>query len=149
MSNTELISLGKRIAELRIARQLKQTELSYEAGVSHRTLQRLEAGEVVKTDGLINVLRSLGRLEGVMAALDSSGFSPYERLADAGLKVSQLKKQRNVTALLGGEESGPGVSKPSTRKRRVRHSRDVSSVVDKSPGPTVKAVKVQWPEDQR
>jgi transcriptional regulator with XRE-family HTH domain len=148
MSNTELVALGKRIAELRIARQLKQTELAYEAGLSHRTLQRLEAGEVVKTDGLINVLRSLGRLEGVMVALDSSSLSPYEMLAEAGLKVSQLKTQRDAKALIGGEEAGFGISKPSARKRRVRRSRDAGSVVGKSSGPS-KAVKVQWPEDQR
>lgn len=81
-----------------------------------------------------------------MVALDSSGFSPYEMLADAGLKVSQMKKQGNVTALIGGEEAGLGIAKPSTRKRRVRRSRDTGSVVGKSSGPSVKAVKVQWPD---
>ena len=92
MSNIELRTLGNCIAELRIARQLKQTELAYEAGISHRTLQRLEAGEPVKSDGLMKVIKCLGRGEKVLAALDLSGFSPYERLAETGLKVSELEK---------------------------------------------------------
>jgi len=136
MSEIDLKELGKRIAELRIARRMKQTELAYEAGVSHRTLQRLEAGEVVKSDGLLKVINCLGRLETVMAALGSSGFSPYERLADAGLKVSQLERQR----------AAAGSARPATRKRRVRRS---GQVPDQAADASGKAVHVQWPEDER
>jgi transcriptional regulator with XRE-family HTH domain len=144
MKNGDLTALGEQIAELRISRQLKQTELAYEAGVSHRTLQRLEAGEVVKSDGLIKVISCLGRLKEVMAALGATDFSPYEMLADAGLKVSQLKKQRNAQAPVGGD----GTSKPATRKRRVRHTAKSSPELGKVAESAGKKVKVQWPEDQ-
>jgi transcriptional regulator with XRE-family HTH domain len=142
MLNSELLALGQRIAELRIARQLKQTELAYEAGVSHRTLQRLEAGEVVNSDGLIKVIKRLGRLDGVLAALGTSGFSPYEKLAEAGLKVSQLKQQRPAA---GDSRAGSGVS---AQKRRVRRSRAMASPSDQSAERAATAVQVQWPEDQ-
>ncbi len=144
MLNSELLALGQQIAELRIAARLKQTELAYEAGVSHRTLQRLEAGEAVNSAGLMKVIKCLGRLEVVLAALDSPGFSPYEKLAEAGLKVSQLKQQRPATVLAGEDRAGPGVS----AKRRVRRSRAVVSQSDQSAERAVTAVKVQWPEDQ-
>ena len=136
MNDIELVTLGKRIAALRIARQLKQTELAYEAGVSHRTLQRLESGEPVKSDGLLKVIRCLGRLESVLGALDDVGFSPYERLADAGLKVSELRKQG----------AGSRDSKPPSGRRRVRRSRGEAQPSDTTV--THKTVTVQWPEDQ-
>ncbi len=145
MLNSELLALGQQIAELRIARQLKQTELAYEAGVSHRTLQRLEAGEAVNSAGLIKVIKCLGRLDGLLAALESPGFSPYEKLAEVGLKVSQLKQQRPAAVLTGEGRAGSGVS----AKRRVRRSRAVASPSDKSAERAVTTVQVQWPEDQR
>lgn len=139
MTDVDLRELGKQLAELRVARELKQTELAYEAGVSHRTLQRLEAGEVVKSDGLLKVIKCLGRLDTVMAALDSSGFSPYEKLADAGLKLSQLDRQRSAPRQPAHE------IKSRVRKRRVR--RPVG--VERESGGCAKSVQVQWPEDQQ
>lgn len=138
--------LGQRIAELRIARQLKQTELAYEAGVSHRTLQRLEAGEAIKSDGLLQVLKCLGRLDATLAALEPQGFSPYEKLAEAGLKVSELKPQRpgpafSLTAR-GGAIAATG------HKRRVRRARTQASRNDKPADRITGTVTVQWPEDQ-
>ncbi|WP_366057962.1 helix-turn-helix transcriptional regulator, partial [Oceanicoccus sp.] len=41
---------------MRITKKLKQSELAYEAGVSERTLQRLEAGDIIKSDGLLKVV---------------------------------------------------------------------------------------------
>lgn len=143
MPNKELQQLGQRIAQLRIARQLKQTELAYEAGVSHRTLQRLEAGEPIKSDGLMQVIKCLGRLDATLAALESQGFSPYERLAEAGLKVSQLRQQRPAAAPAGVPEPGE-----AAHKRRVRRARSKSPRVDTAADRTKGTVAVQWPEDQ-
>lgn len=143
MSNGELIALGQRIAELRIARRLKQTELAYEAGVSHRTLQRLEAGEPVKSDGLVKVIKCLGRLEGLLGALESTAFSPYEKLAEAGLQVSQLKRQR--PADMPAVERQPG----QAHKRRVRRTGTRATQADAAADGGNSVVKVQWPEDQR
>ena len=140
MSDGDLRELGERIAALRLAKQLKQTELAYEAGVSHRTLQRLEAGQVVKSDGLLKVLKCLDCLEGIMAALDSSGFSPYERLTDAGLKVSKLDQQHSER-----RQSARGDAISARRKRRVRRP----AGVEPAAGSSAKSVHVQWPEDQQ
>lgn len=143
MSNKELEALGQHIAELRIMRQLKQAELAYEAGVSHRTLQRLEAGEPVKSDGLMQVIKCLGRLDAVLGALALQGFSPYEKLAEAGLKVSQLKPQRQGA-------TPAGVSEPDApvHKRRVRRARTQARSAAAAAGRAEGTVTVQWPEDQ-
>jgi len=143
MSTTELIPLGQRIAELRIARQLKQRELAYEAGVSHRTLQRLEAGEPIRSDGLLKVIRCLGRLDAVLAALASGSFSPYEKLAEAGLKVSELKQQPPGPAFNRGARAGA-----TARKRRVRRARAGAADTGAAASRASRAVTVQWPEDQ-
>jgi transcriptional regulator with XRE-family HTH domain len=143
MPNNELQQLGQRIAQLRIARQLRQTELAYEAGVSHRTLQRLEAGEPIKSDGLVQVIKCLGRLDATLAALESQGFSPYEKLAEAGLKVSQLRQQRPAAAPAGVQEPGAPVA-----RRRVRRARSTTARVDTPADRTTSTVAVQWPEDQ-
>ena len=146
MNTNDLLALGRRIAELRIARQLKQTELAYEAGVSLRTLQRLELGEPVKSDGLIKVIKCLGQWDEVLAALHAEDFSPYDKLAEAGLNVSQLKKQRPAAAPAGKQQAALG---ESAHKRRVRRSRAVVSVSGKPAARADNTVTVQWPEDQR
>jgi transcriptional regulator with XRE-family HTH domain len=143
MQNSGLQALGQRIAALRIARQFKQTELAYEAGVSHRTLQRLEAGEAIKSDNLLQVVKCLGRLDAVLAALESQGFSPYEKLAEAGLKVSQLRQRRPDIASAGAREPGAPVV-----RRRVRRAGTPASRADAVADHTIGTVTVQWPEDQ-
>ena len=140
MPNKELQALAQRIAELRIARQLKQTELAYEAGVSHRTLQRLEAGEPIRSDGLLQVIRCLGRLDDVLAALESQAFSPYEKLAEAGLRVSQLKPHAAAPTDL--DTGAP------PHKRRVRRARAATTRADAAAEHAHGTVTVQWPEDQ-
>ncbi len=144
MPNPELIVLGQRISELRIARRLTQVELAYEAGVSHRTLQRLEAGEPVKSDGLVKIIKCLGQLDSILDALESTAFSPYEKLAEAGLKVSRLKPQR--PAAMPAAERQPG----RVLKRRVRRTRAEAAQPDAAAAAGDNSVvKVQWPEDQR
>ena len=141
MSDPDLVALGNRVAELRIARRLKQSELAYEAGVSHRTLQRLEAGEVVRSDGLSRVLKCLGRWDAVLDALQPEAFSPYARLADAGLKMTDLEKQGKALA------SGSAAPVSAARKRRVRRSSKDSADAERLSGR--RAVSVQWPEDRQ
>ena len=141
MNDEELLGLGRRVADLRIAQGWKQTELAYEAGVSHRTLQRLEAGQAVRSDVLLRVLKCLGRLDGVLAALAPAGQSPYEQLADAGLKLADLGRQ---DVRPGADEPAGAATGPS-RRRRVRRS---SHSEDDRAG-EVRAPRVQWPEDQQ
>lgn len=127
MSDIGLEALGRQVAALRISRQLKQSELAYEAGVSHRTLQRLEAGEAIRSDGLLRIFRCLGRLDEVLSALDVAA-SPYELLSSEGLQVSELDRRKSE----GRERS---------RRQRVRRSARTAGTQNK--------VKIQWPEDQQ
>ena len=64
----ELIELGRRVREERIAVGLKQKELADRAAISPDTLSTLENGRPVSTEKLALILRELGH-EGVLQNL--------------------------------------------------------------------------------
>jgi putative transcriptional regulator len=79
-----LRELGQRLARTRLERNLSQGGLAREAGVSKRTVERLEAGESVKVDSLVRVLRGLGQLEALDRLIAEPLPSPIERLRTEG-----------------------------------------------------------------
>lgn len=75
-----LTELGGRLARTRLERNLSQEKLAAEAGVSKRTVERLEAGEPVKSNSLIRTLRALGQLEILDRLVPEPVPSPVERV---------------------------------------------------------------------
>jgi transcriptional regulator with XRE-family HTH domain len=65
MSDEALLQeLGQRIARLRLERNLSQAQLAEQAGISKRTLERLEAGaSATQLSLFLRVLRQLDLLE--------------------------------------------------------------------------------------
>ena len=149
MIEQQLITLGSHLARLRFSKQLKQAELAYEAGVSLRTLQRLEAGEIVRSDVLIKVIACLGKLDGVMAALATTEFSPFEMLADAGLRPTQLRERPTIPLNNERNRDNTGAANTSGRgKRRVRRAAKTPTRASKPGAANSPAVTVLWPEDK-
>lgn len=89
-----LSELGDRLARHRRERNWTQAQAAAEAGVGQATLQRAERGESVQMTSMIKLLRALGLLGGLDAAVPESIELPIARL----------------------EREAPGV------RRRVRHS---------------------------
>ena len=80
-----LRELGGRLAAARLARNLTQAALAEEAGVSKRTVERLESGEVAaRLSGLVRVCRALGLVDRLDALVPSPTPSPVEQLKLAG-----------------------------------------------------------------
>jgi putative transcriptional regulator len=79
-----LAELGRRLARTRLERNLTQEELAREAGVSKATIERLEAGDAVKSTSLIHVLRALNLLEALDRLIPEPLPSPLERLKMEG-----------------------------------------------------------------
>lgn len=79
-----LEELGKRIAYKRLERGLTQAELAREAGLSKRTLERVEAGASTQLANFVRILRSLGLLGGLELLLPESPASPIALLALQG-----------------------------------------------------------------
>ena len=78
--------LGKRLAEARLERNLTQDALAEEAGISKRTLERLESGASTQLSAFIRICRALGLLERLEALISPSLPSPIEQLKLRGKK---------------------------------------------------------------
>jgi transcriptional regulator with XRE-family HTH domain len=75
-----LAELGDRLARHRLKRNLTQDQLAREAGVSKRTVVRLENGQSSQMTNLIRVLRALGLLGNLDALVSAPLASPIEAL---------------------------------------------------------------------
>lgn len=78
--NAALSILGQRIAQHRLEQNRTQAELAHEAGVSKRTIERLEGGESIHTTNLVRVLRVLGLLANLNELVPTPVPSPLEAL---------------------------------------------------------------------
>jgi transcriptional regulator with XRE-family HTH domain len=101
---TVLAELGDRLARTRLERNLSQDQVAREAGVSRATVERLEAGNSVKTTSLIRVLRSLGLLDALDRLIPEPLPSPIERLR---LKGRQRQRARRGRSDVPPEGPGP------------------------------------------
>lgn len=63
--------LGKRLADLRIAKGLSQSELAAKATIGVATLHRFEKGEGATLSNFIRLLIALGKVEDLNALLQS------------------------------------------------------------------------------
>lgn len=79
-----LAAVGQRLAQRRLACNWTQARLAGEAGVSKRTIERLESGGSVQSANLVRVLRVLGLLQGLDAWLPDAAPGPMRLLRDHG-----------------------------------------------------------------
>ena len=79
-----LQELGDRLARYRLNRNLTQGALAQEAGVSLRTLIRLEHGESTHLTNLMRVLRALGLLANLETLVPAPVDSPVQQLKMRG-----------------------------------------------------------------
>lgn len=75
-----MAELGERLARTRLERNLSQQQVADAAGVSKRTVERLEAGSPVQLTAFIRVLRVLGLLEGLNALVPEPLPNPLEQV---------------------------------------------------------------------
>lgn len=78
-----LRELGLRLARHRLAQDLSQGALAHEAGISRRTLVRLESGQSTQTTNLLRVLRALGLLGNLERLVPAPRASPLAQLERA------------------------------------------------------------------
>lgn len=85
-----LRELGSRLEGARLAANFTQAELAARAGVSKRTVERLEAGAVAaQLSALLRVCRALGLLERLDSLVPERGPSPV-----ALLKLKRRARKR-------------------------------------------------------
>lgn len=90
-----LQEIGGRLAGARVERDLTQAALAEQAGVSKRTIERLESGEVAtQLSGFLRVCRALGLLERLDTLLPESAPGPMAQLAQL---AQPGRKRRRAT----------------------------------------------------
>jgi transcriptional regulator with XRE-family HTH domain len=80
-----LRELGQRLARIRLDRNLTQAQLAELAGLSKRTVERLESGEVAtQLSGFVRVCRALDLLERLETMVPELAPSPIVQLKQRG-----------------------------------------------------------------
>lgn len=79
-----LTELGQRLARHRLDRNLTQAELAHAAGVSKRTVERIEAGASAQLTHFLRVCRALDLLERFQVLVPEPLASPIEQLKRRG-----------------------------------------------------------------
>lgn len=89
-----LAELGLRIARHRLERNWTQADLAREAGVGQATVQRAESGRSVQMTSMVRLLRTLGLLEALDAAIPESVRLPIAELEREQRRTRQRARAR-------------------------------------------------------
>lgn len=96
-----LAELGRRLARIRIGRNITQAELAFEAGLSRTTIVRLESGGAVTTPALLRVLRALGLLDRLDLLVPEASVNPIDLLERQGRQRRRARRSRSSDAAPG------------------------------------------------
>ena len=90
------ISIGNAVRQIRLNRNLRQSEVCEAAGISRVTLSRLEKGETTTLDTLTAVLMALDSVErlGPLLAVDKP--SPIQMVIREGTRRKRASKAEAV-----------------------------------------------------
>jgi len=75
-----LAELGRRLARQRLERNWTQAEMAAEAGLGQATVQRAERGQSIQMSSMVKLLRTLGLLGAIDAAVPESIVLPIAKL---------------------------------------------------------------------
>jgi len=84
-----LKEIGNRITQYRLNQDKTQAALAQEAGVSNRTIIRVEHGHSVQASSLIRILRALQLVENLDTLIPEPAASPVQQL-----KMQGKRRQR-------------------------------------------------------
>lgn len=110
LDTAQLETLGARLAARRLALDLTQAEVAEQAGISKRTLERLEAGAVsTQLASFLRVCRVLGLQDRLDALVPEPAASPVAQLK---LKGSTRKRASGQSADAAATPSKPWTWEP-------------------------------------
>jgi len=144
MSNSALLAeIGVRLKSLRVEQNKDQQQLAYEAGLSLRTLSRLENGHSVSFEAVLKIIRTLGLIERFDLFLPSTEISPVQQAKNKDHKPRQRasgKRDKTTdkmehpqinpvgsTSTTSNKKEWSGFKKPSTFEASIDTARDVKT----------------------
>ena len=97
LSNQEILrKLGQHLRQQRLSRNWTQIELAAQGGVDPGVLRKIEAGKGYTITAFIGVLRALGLLDDLIAAVPEPGPSPIEMVKLKGQQRERATGRRKV-----------------------------------------------------
>lgn len=90
-----LAELGDRLAQRRLELQLTQAELAEQAGVSKRTIERVEDGATTQMLTMIRILRALELLDRMGTLIPETGPRPMDLLKLKGKERQRAARKRS------------------------------------------------------
>ena len=78
-----LSEIGERVGRCRLDRNLTQAKLAEAAGVSKRTIERMESGESVQLTSFVQILRALDLVDHLEALMPKPGEKLRKRASSA------------------------------------------------------------------
>ena len=115
-----LSELGGRFARVRLDRNLTQAQLAEQAGISKRTVERLESGSVAtQMSGFIRVCRALDLVERFELLIPEPVPSPVQQLKMQG-RTRQRAASPGKTRASSKNLRRKSVSRPNSLRRTFR-----------------------------
>ncbi len=103
-----LAELGGRLAQRRLELQLTQEMLAEQAGVSKRTVERIEAGATAQMSTLVRLLRALALLDRLETLAPEAGPRPMDLIrlkGKARKRASSRRKSADEKPWQWGDET--------------------------------------------
>jgi transcriptional regulator with XRE-family HTH domain len=98
-----LKELGRRLARARLERNQTQEDFAQAAGLSKRTIERMEAGHSAQLSNLVRAMRGLHLTQNIDALLPAAeGPSPLEQLK---LKGKERRRASTPKSTVPGKSS--------------------------------------------
>ena len=92
-----LEELGRRLARRRIELQQTQAQLAEQAGVSKRSVERIEAGATTQMVTMIRILRVLELLERLEVLVPESVASPMDMIKLKGKERKRASSKKRTS----------------------------------------------------
>jgi len=96
-SGQRIKQLGHRLERIRLLHNIPQRELASLAGISARTLRRLESGEGGSLDSFIRLLIALDLDENLSVLIPDHTVRPMERLDHAKKERQRARRAKSTT----------------------------------------------------
>lgn len=104
-SNISILKeMGQRIKDIRIGQSMTQKELCEKAGVSFKTIVRIESGEGSNINNLIRIIRVLGFVENFDLLIPEQEQLPEELYPKRNKRKRASKPKQETTNWEWGDE---------------------------------------------
>jgi transcriptional regulator with XRE-family HTH domain len=88
-------ALCERLEHIRLTKNLTQVQLADEAGISLKTIGRMEKGQGISLNTFIRVLMALGIQDNLQSLLPDPTIRPVERVRTRGTERKRARPQKS------------------------------------------------------